>query len=65
MLLDLTTLALELVADITETSKSVQKKDPEEDQRRPQQNCLLVIELDHMRDRRRYIDCLRYSVLLQ
>ena len=64
MLLDLTTLALELVADITETSKSVQKKDPEEDQR-PQKNCLVVIELDHMRDRRRYIDCLRYSVLLQ
>ena len=58
MLLELTTLALELVADISEPAKADQEKDPD-DAHQPQQN-LVVIELDHMRDRRRYIDALRY-----
>ena len=59
MLLDLTTLALELVGDITEErDKDGEENDPEEAQQ-PRHN-LVVIELDHMRDRRRYIDTLRY-----
>ena len=64
MLLDLTTLAIELVGDITEEDdKDGQENDPEE-AHQPRHN-LVVIELDHMRDRRRYIDTLRYILDLK
>ena len=60
MLLDLTTLALELVGDITETSNNA---DPQETEHLDQNHLVLVIELDHMRDRRRYMDTLRYTLI--
>ena len=59
MLLELTTLALELVEDIAITAKEADQKDTEQAEQPQQNHLVVVIELDHMRDRKRYMDTLR------
>ena len=54
MLLELTTLALELVGDIAEAAEEADQKDTEQAEQ-PHRNHLVVIKLDHMRDANQYM----------